>query len=163
MTEPLCGPIADELATTGDALFRRRSYMPLVLVPSVRAQRVRRSPADAIRMGARLLCGGALRAAVARVCRRHRAARHIDARHAAPDGRVAVDARRVFDRAPSALCREHARRARMRAALGHVVSAAHRRAVELHLSRAHRRARRSVSADARSATAFAHGRATCPR
>lgn len=27
------GPIADELATTGDALFRRRSYMPLVLVP----------------------------------------------------------------------------------------------------------------------------------
>jgi protein-S-isoprenylcysteine O-methyltransferase Ste14 len=27
------GPIAEELATTGDALFRRRSYMPLVLVP----------------------------------------------------------------------------------------------------------------------------------
>jgi protein-S-isoprenylcysteine O-methyltransferase Ste14 len=26
-------PIAEELATTGDALFRRRSYMPLVLVP----------------------------------------------------------------------------------------------------------------------------------
>src|SRR5687768_1201784 len=27
------GPIAEQLATTGDALFRRRSYMPLVLVP----------------------------------------------------------------------------------------------------------------------------------
>jgi protein-S-isoprenylcysteine O-methyltransferase Ste14 len=27
------GPIAEELATTGDALFRWRSYMPLVLVP----------------------------------------------------------------------------------------------------------------------------------
>jgi len=27
------GPIADELASAGDALFRRRSYMPLVLVP----------------------------------------------------------------------------------------------------------------------------------
>ena len=27
------GPIAEELPTTGDALFRRRSYMPLVLVP----------------------------------------------------------------------------------------------------------------------------------
>jgi len=27
------GPIAEGLATTGDALFRRRSYMPLVLVP----------------------------------------------------------------------------------------------------------------------------------
>src|SRR5688572_23687473 len=27
------GPIAEELATTGDALFRRRSYMPLVLIP----------------------------------------------------------------------------------------------------------------------------------
>ena len=27
------GPIAEELATTGDALFRRRSFMPLVLVP----------------------------------------------------------------------------------------------------------------------------------
>ena len=27
------GPIADELATSGDALFRRRSYMPLLLVP----------------------------------------------------------------------------------------------------------------------------------
>ena len=27
------GPITDELASAGDALFRRRSYMPLVLVP----------------------------------------------------------------------------------------------------------------------------------
>src|SRR5262245_6364419 len=27
------GPITDELAATGDVLFRRRSYMPLVLVP----------------------------------------------------------------------------------------------------------------------------------
>ena len=27
------GPISEELASTGDALFRRRSYMPLVLVP----------------------------------------------------------------------------------------------------------------------------------
>src|SRR5262245_13359837 len=27
------GPIAEDLATSGDALFRRRSYMPLVLVP----------------------------------------------------------------------------------------------------------------------------------
>ena len=27
------GPITEELAATGDALFRRRSYMPLVLVP----------------------------------------------------------------------------------------------------------------------------------
>ena len=26
-------PIADKLAITGDALFRRRSYMPLLLVP----------------------------------------------------------------------------------------------------------------------------------
>ena len=26
-------PIADKLAVTGDALFRRRSYMPLLLVP----------------------------------------------------------------------------------------------------------------------------------
>ena len=34
------GPIADELASAGDALFRRRSYMPLVLVPLFVAQRV---------------------------------------------------------------------------------------------------------------------------
>jgi protein-S-isoprenylcysteine O-methyltransferase Ste14 len=27
------GPISDDLATAGDALFRRRSYMPLLLVP----------------------------------------------------------------------------------------------------------------------------------
>ena len=85
--------------------------------------------------------------AAARVCRRHRAARRIDARHAAPDGRFAVDARRVLDRAPSAVPRQHARGAGVRAALGHVVSAADRRAVELHLSRAHRRARRSISAE----------------
>lgn len=29
----LSGPIAEELAIAGDALFRRRSYMPLVLIP----------------------------------------------------------------------------------------------------------------------------------
>src|ERR671910_926641 len=27
------GPITEELPATGDALFRRRSYMPLVLIP----------------------------------------------------------------------------------------------------------------------------------
>ena len=114
-------------------------------------------------VGARMLRRRVVRAVPAGVCRRHRAAWRVDARHAASHRRFAVDARRVLDRAPSALRRQHARGAGMRAAVGNVVSAADRRVVELHLPRAHRRTRRSLSSERRSATAFAHGRTRCRR
>ena len=76
----------------------------------------------------------------ARLRRRHGASWRLHAGHAPADGGLAVDARRVLGRAASAVPREHARRARMRAALGHMVPAADCGAAQLHLSRAHRRA-----------------------
>ena len=121
--------------------------MPLVLVPLfVLSVLDDRAPTPRC-VGARLLCGRTLRAAPARLRRRHRAAGRVYARHAPPDRRVALDARRVLDRATSALRREHARGAGVRAAVGHVVPAVDRRAAELHLSRAHCRSRRGLSSE----------------
>ena len=79
------GPIAEELATTGDALFRRRSYMPLVLVPLFVLSLLDDRAPTSFGVGAGLFCRCTDRVVPARVCRRHRAARRIDTWHAAPD------------------------------------------------------------------------------
>ena len=50
------GPIAEELATTGDALFRRRSYMPLVLVPLFVLSVLDDRRTDLVCVGAGLFC-----------------------------------------------------------------------------------------------------------
>ena len=140
-------PLQRNWPHTGDTLFRLAQLHAARAGPAVRAQPDGRSRADPFAW--ELVCFGVALCGLlhARVCGWHRAARRVDARHAASDRGIAVDARGVLDRAPSAVPREHARGARVRAAVGHMVSAADRRAAELHLSRADRRAGRSVSAE----------------
>src|SRR5688572_25767789 len=110
----------------------------------VRTQRAGQPRADASPLGATVPFGVPVRIARARPGRWNRSAWRVDQRHATADGRFAFDARSVFHGAPSPLSGEHARRPRLRAAVGHLVSAGDRRPVELRLSRADRGSRRSV-------------------